>query len=1168
MGGVGDNNVPGYFPADKVLLVFDGNDAPSSKTVSVTLGTLQLSCVVLPLDAYPEVLWTSSSQNVATVDEEGLVTLMAAGQTTIRAEAQDGSQKYDSIQLTVTQPVKSIEITGMQEDHLLTTKNVTLKAAVYPADATNKKIVWSIVGSDNPYENEAARLTSSGLITAKPVTAATEITVRATAADGGGAYGELRIPIVPICKSIVVYDVKENVITGTLYVDRLALLKAGDMHLALTLKALPEAAMQEFTLKSGNTRVIAIDDKGDATVTGNGTATLTITANDGSRKSVSLNVNVYTGVSSVLLSGPASIAAGKRAQLTAVVEPADASNRKVVYSIDDEQDRQWAKVSTTGLVTMGAAAAGHTVTVCAYTPDDRSICAEWEILCTATAKSVAISLDGEAVGQELRVDAALQPTLSLSASVLPSDAAQEVTWKSSSQKIATVENGVVTVVGKGTCTITATAADGSNASARFNLVSAPTLTGIEIIGGDGVAAGKSVQLTVRAVPASATLPRVTWSVDEPTIAQMNNGKVTAAGNAAGQTVVVTAKCGDLTAQRSITITNPVQDIFFYRESDGEPAAEPMGVVLTTVGQELDITAKSMPVDAMQGVVWSSSNTKVVQIIENKPCAVGVGKATLTAVSVDGANRKNTFRVCVANENSVVLITGDDTVAEGMSVQLKASVTPAGASQNVTWRSGNSALASVSSSGRVSTKRGSAGKTVTIYADPVSGVGATGELTITIGQPPASSIKLYNGALNVTGKTITVTAASEAFALAAVLSPVGSDDSSMEWSTSDEQIASVSENGTVTPLKPGKAKITARTKQGLTGYCYVSVVRAVTALELVGPDAVLGGTKIKLDVVITPADATNKKVTWKSSDTKIATVDSSGYVTGKTVQTAQNVTITATAADGSNVSATKVIRVEPTATSVKFSEKTLTLYEGDIYELAALLTLMPENAGNAVKYTSLKTSVADIDPNTGTVTALMAGTATIKATLDNRKTAQLSITVLEKPLSVQIACDKTGAVATDTLVTWTVTPNVQFAVTYTYTLYKNDAQINTVDETEKTTFSYTLSDIGSYVLRVKAVDERGRTVQVDSLPIVIEGATQANGFTYAVAASGVTVTGYNGDSATPKVCAALGGVPVTKIGAAAFEDNTTITAITLPDSIEIIGEGAFKGCTNLSQIVTE
>jgi endoglucanase len=154
---------------------------------------------------------------------------------------------------------------------------------------------------------------------------------------------------------------------------------------------------------------------------------------------------------------------------------------------------------------------------------------------------------------------------------------------------------------------------------------------------------------------------------------------------------------------------------------------------------------------------------------------------------------------------------------------------------------------------------------------------------------------------------------------------------------------------------------------------------------------------QLAATVLPTNATNKTVTWSSSNTAIATVSSAGLVTGVTAGTA---TITVTTQDGAKT-ATCAITVSSTpvsVTSVSVTPTTTSIALAGTAQLTA--TVLPTNATNkTVTWTTSNAAIATVSA-TGLVTGVAAGTATITVTTqDGAKTATCAITVSSTPISV-------------------------------------------------------------------------------------------------------------------------------------------------------------------------
>ena len=234
-------------------------------------------------------------------------------------------------------------------------------------------------------------------------------------------------------------------------------------------------------------------------------------------------------------------------------------------------------------------------------------------------------------------------------------------------------------------------------------------------------------------------------------------------------------------------------------------------------------------------------------------------------------------------------------------------------------------------------------------------------------------------------------------LTAAIAPADAENQSVTWSTSDKSVVTV-EDGTVTAIKAGEATVTvtANDKGSVKAECKVTVTAANVAVTGVSLDkttlTLAAGENAKLTAKVTPANATNKRVTWSSSDEAIATVESEGKVTANAAGTA---TITATTKEG-NKTATCTVTVTGTSvavTGVSLDKTTLTLTKGKSAKLTA--TVAPANATNKnVTWSSSNQAIATVDSE-GDVRAMAVGIASITVTTaDGNKTAECKVTVTE------------------------------------------------------------------------------------------------------------------------------------------------------------------------------
>jgi uncharacterized protein YjdB len=124
-------------------------------------------------------------------------------------------------------------------------------------------------------------------------------------------------------------------------------------------------------------------------------------------------------------------------------------------------------------------------------------------------------------------------------------------------------------------------------------------------------------------------------------------------------------------------------------------------------------------------------------------------------------------------------------------------------------------------------------------------------------------------------------------LVATVSPINATCTEISWSTSNSAVATVSDTGSITPLAPGTAIITATTPDGGKKETCTVMVQSVpvTGISMAGTGTVGKGYTMQLDATLVPTNATNKSVKWSSSDTRVATVSSAGLVTGISIGSA-------------------------------------------------------------------------------------------------------------------------------------------------------------------------------------------------------------------------------------------------------------------------------------------
>ncbi len=236
-------------------------------------------------------------------------------------------------------------------------------------------------------------------------------------------------------------------------------------------------------------------------------------------------------------------------------------------------------------------------------------------------------------------------------------------------------------------------------------------------------------------------------------------------------------------------------------------------------------------------------------------------------------------------------------------------------------------------------------------------------------------------------------------LNATVAPSNATDKTVTWTSSDSAVASVDQTGTITAVAAGTATITA-TAGDKTAVCVVTVNPAqsgeiaINVFNLTKTTLTLNTTDEEtITPIIFPSNATNKTVTWTSSNAAVATVDQTGKVKAVAAGTA---TVTATAG---GKTATCAVTVEERDDTVRVSSVTLPATAGVATGKTTALTatVLPANATNkTVSWASDNTAVATVSG--GIVTGVSVGTANITATADG-KTATCVVTVSADTIEV-------------------------------------------------------------------------------------------------------------------------------------------------------------------------
>lgn len=310
--------------------------------------------------------------------------------------------------------------------------------------------------------------------------------------------------------------------------------------------------------------------------------------------------------------------------------------------------------------------------------------------------------------------------------------------------------------------------------------------------------------------------------------------------------------------------------------------------------------------------------------------------------------------------------------------LYANVSPITAvNKSVYWSSNNTSIVEINQEGVITAKaEGAANITVTTYDG-----GFTANCLVVVRKVAVTGVTL--------DKSSTTVEIGKAIVLRATIAPENATNKSVNWQSSNSNIAAVDNSGVVVAKKEGEVVITAVSVDGnYTASCRVrvnavSVTVPVTSVSLDKTNITLRSREaIVLEAKILPTNATNKSVTWKSSDEGIVVVGNDGVIFGKAPGTAL---VIARTVDGGYLaySAITVVKGENnnvTVTGVKLNNFYVQLNKGQTKSLVATVT--PSNAANkAITWSSDNQAVATVD-NSGKITAINKGIAIITVTTND------------------------------------------------------------------------------------------------------------------------------------------------------------------------------------------
>ena len=732
----------------------------------------------------------------------------------------------------------------------------------------------------------------------------------------------------------------------------------------LSVKYTPEDTNEKgVTYKSSNTSVATVSPDGKVVAVGKGTATITATGKNNATANVTISVKQQiTGIK--LNKTSLELEKGAKATLTATVLPSNADGDKTVTWTTSDKN----VVTVDGGVVTAIGKGSAVVT--ATTQNGKS--AECEITVGVPLKSISFKNNTTSKtmnkGENFTLEVVYNPA--------DTDADKTIAWKSTDTSVATVKNGVVTAIGGGETEITATSKNGKTAKCKIT-VEVP-LTSISIKSETSIDFGQTEKLEVTYNPVDTTSDKtIEWKSKDEKIAKISSdGTITAVG--VGETEITATASNGQEVKCKVTILPVELNSISIKEQN----------ITLNKGQSQTLTVIYNPENTSEDktVTWSSSDSETVSIDKGVITALKAGKATITA-TVGEKTAETVVEVKVPLE-SIRLNEEEKILNKGESLKLEVTYNPVDttADKTVAWSSTDDTVATVDKNGNVKTlKAGTAYIKAKVEDKEVSC-----KITVIV---PLESIEL--------NKETSQILKGQTEKLVLKLNPNDTTYSGkIEWTSSDNTIATVDGNGNVKGLKEGTTNITAKAVENgkeIIDTCEFTVIEIPLdsiAIDMADFELGIGRTE-QLNIICNPSNTTDEiNVEWSSSDSRIATVDENGVVKAISEGTAE-----ITAKVGDKTATVVVTSVIIPITSISLEGTSIKVLVGGNVDVR--VTVTPTDATYTMedlKFTSSNSNILYVNED-GTVTAKALGKALLTVETKDGIKSQIEIEVVDSTADI-------------------------------------------------------------------------------------------------------------------------------------------------------------------------
>ncbi len=792
----------------------------------------------------------------------------------IKLKVKDGVKGKIDLGLKVVQFATDLEGTGTGTEVSTSTTNNTDVYVPVPLEGISipEKLTLNVGFSSNKLP--ITLLPADASVSSKEVaTWKSDRTEVATVEDGvitAHAIGNANITVTYAGKSdTCVVTVEDPLKSIKLDKEELSLERGSKYQLNIVTTPDPATGIPTFTWRSESDSVATVEQNGMVTAVGKGQTKIIVESSD-KKFTAECVVNVTIPIKGIKLDKSdehlrRGIEGSEQTTLVATVDPVDATEDTSVVWVSDNQGV--VKVEKTSNNTANVIAVGNgTAKVIASIGGKETSC-KFTVTTAITSISFGKTEDSSlSAGQNDQ----------LNVTFLPADynESDELVWSTSAEDIATVENGLVKTKTFGTVEIKAELKSNPDVFTTCEYTVQPVKATSVQLNYSNLTLNKneSKNLVATVLPENTTDSKaITWSSSDNTkVSVSQEGKITAL--AACENVVIKATSvanPDLFDECSVTVLVPQDGI--------EISDKSLNLKRGISGEDTyTLTYKITPEDTTDkpDVTWSTSNSSVATVDqEGNVKAVGHGTAQIT-VSAGGFSAVCTVTVSVPLLG-ISIKEQDQELLLGQTLDLTLVNNPEDTDDmsKVEWSSSSDTIATVDENGKVTAL--TEGEVI-ITAKKA---GYTATTTIKTKRIPLGSIAIKN--------VITEMLKGKSEKLEVIFDPDNTTDPrDIEWSSSDEDVAIVDENGVVTALKAGEVTITAKSSmEGVEPATIKFTVKEVNiGSVLIDKDEYTDkdlrvGDEFYLSYSLNPEEATdNYTYKWLSSDDSIATIDENGKVT--------------------------------------------------------------------------------------------------------------------------------------------------------------------------------------------------------------------------------------------------------------------------------------------------